>query len=109
MIASSSIRSAWPGSFCGVAGAAPCAGRPLRLEGTPAEDAPGAEPVAQGVDHRVILGDRKRADIVTKIFQHFPQQQPDHGIIFDDLVAAVCTLAVWFLLSRLLPGQWLAP
>jgi phosphatidylglycerophosphatase A len=31
------------------------------------------------------------------------------GIIFDDLVAAVCTLALWFVLSHVLPGAWLAP
>ena len=31
------------------------------------------------------------------------------GIIFDDLVAAGCTLATWFVLSHLLPVEWLAP
>ena len=31
------------------------------------------------------------------------------GIIFDDLVAAVCTLAVWFVLSHVLPVELLAP
>ncbi len=31
------------------------------------------------------------------------------GIIFDDLVAAVCTLAVWVVLSHLLPVELLAP
>jgi phosphatidylglycerophosphatase A len=31
------------------------------------------------------------------------------GIIFDDLVAAVLTLVLWFVLSHLLPVEWLAP